>query len=925
MIQKLRRLLGWEGYEEALRNFSTIVEESELLKSEIDLMAAEYIGASNDLSKWLLDEKEPEVQTLIKSQQSGLTSRYLSFLSDKQKSYKKYAADKKAYIQKYPEFEKALADLKKSDFLEQTLERYRSSELTLDEATTIIKAVTKEKVNYADNIVFNQNGEILIEQRGPLDTTGPNLWCLPGGHVNMGEAYEAAAMRELWEETGYQVDDIWQVGEHDDDKCHIQYYTSMVDTDEQSPIVDANETRNTAFVPVSKLYDYPTIFNMWDRVYEILGLDENIVRVKKAIAEGIIKGASKLIGDAQIDSIFKGCGDVPEGKKKKKKKFKEVMDKWKSGALHSGSKEGEKVTSQAQAQAIAIAMSETGQSNQKGIEDEFEKAQNNEDLKDLDDAGILRTAVTAEFDAINLYEQLAKNAKDEKLKKLFADIVKEEKTHVGEFEALLTEVDKEQSHELKSGEKEEKKVEIEKAEFIRTKWPEGTTEFEKARTLGHLIPKKVQVKDKSGKVHLAIRWVNPNSGESEHFASGMKENKRITGATIEDIVAGIVDSDLSRADKVRNLIDCGVYDPKLLTLLTGETYPQKALQQADINLKDLPDNSEAIVTEVRKEQGVTDTPEGREASMLMRDPADIAVLWAKYKLNIKTVLKGNHKLCVAYGTGGVGKTWNCMNVVENFSPPGEEGFKLRRFNKEIQPDHDQYDYVVVKGRISVVQVYAEMYRHRDKIIIFDDCDSFMKEQDVQGFLKGGLDTGKDCEISNLTGRAIYNIQGDPDSGQIPDTFKFKGGVICITNLELGDIKEKAILTRALLNNLSMITDETLRMIAEFKDTMEIYSADKATVVFVSQENRDLAFNMLTEQKDSLSGGDVNGRMYSNMALQAQEADDDGIDQATKVKMVQLYIDSVADKFTKQMRAAALQTKMNQIYNQKIQSQQAKSR
>ena len=40
------------------------------------------------------------------------------------------------------------------------------------------------------------------------------------------------------------------------------------------------------------------------------------------------------------------------------------------------------------------------------------------------------------------------------IKKILLDIAKEEKTHVGEFQALLLKLDKEQSNELEEGKKE---------------------------------------------------------------------------------------------------------------------------------------------------------------------------------------------------------------------------------------------------------------------------------------------------------------------------------------------------------------------------------------------------------------------------------------------------------------------------------------
>lgn len=70
------------------------------------------------------------------------------------------------------------------------------------------------------------------------------------------------------------------------------------------------------------------------------------------------------------------------------------------------------------------------------------------------DKEILRLGIIAELDAVNLYEQMAANAQDERVKKIMLHTAKEEKTHVGEFQALLLMIDKEQKEELATGEKE---------------------------------------------------------------------------------------------------------------------------------------------------------------------------------------------------------------------------------------------------------------------------------------------------------------------------------------------------------------------------------------------------------------------------------------------------------------------------------------
>jgi len=53
----------------------------------------------------------------------------------------------------------------------------------------------------------------------------------------------------------------------------------------------------------------------------------------------------------------------PVTKSQKKAAVTQVMHEWGSGKLHSGSKKGPKVTSQKQ--AIAIALSESGQAKRK--------------------------------------------------------------------------------------------------------------------------------------------------------------------------------------------------------------------------------------------------------------------------------------------------------------------------------------------------------------------------------------------------------------------------------------------------------------------------------------------------------------------------------------------------------------------------------
>lgn len=68
----------------------------------------------------------------------------------------------------------------------------------------------------------------------------------------------------------------------------------------------------------------------------------------------------------------------------------------------------------------------------------FERS-NKEDI----DKEILRSAMIAELDAINLYEEMAALTDEENLRKILLDVAREEKIHVAMFQTVLMEVDKE--------------------------------------------------------------------------------------------------------------------------------------------------------------------------------------------------------------------------------------------------------------------------------------------------------------------------------------------------------------------------------------------------------------------------------------------------------------------------------------------------
>jgi 8-oxo-dGTP pyrophosphatase MutT (NUDIX family) len=105
-------------------------------------------------------------------------------------------------------------------------------------------------------VLLNEQGEILMQLRDEKPTiTDPGLWVVPGGGQEPGESLEVTARREMLEETGYVLDDIELVYEHDRDRGggvmeHQVFFKSSYDGVQP---VKCFEGQRVEFVPFERL------------------------------------------------------------------------------------------------------------------------------------------------------------------------------------------------------------------------------------------------------------------------------------------------------------------------------------------------------------------------------------------------------------------------------------------------------------------------------------------------------------------------------------------------------------------------------------------------------------------------------------------------------------------------------------------------
>jgi predicted AAA+ superfamily ATPase len=138
-------------------------------------------------------------------------------------------------------------------------------------------------------------------------------------------------------------------------------------------------------------------------------------------------------------------------------------------------------------------------------------------------------------------------------------------------------------------------------------------------------------------------------------------------------------------------------------------------------------------------------------------------------------IKGDIRAMIVSGPPGVGKSFGVEQQLE----------KASLFDKIA---NKRQKYEVVKGAMTALGLYAQLYRYSDKgnILVFDDCDSVFGDELSLNILKAALDSGKRRRICWNSDSRLLREEG------IPNSFEFKGSAIFITNLKFENVRSKKL-------------------------------------------------------------------------------------------------------------------------------------
>lgn len=225
------------------------------------------------------------------------------------------------------------------------------------------------------------------------------------------------------------------------------------------------------------------------------------------------------------------------------------------------------------------------------------------------------------------------------------------------------------------------------------------------------------------------------------------------------------------------------------------------------------------------------------------------------------LINGAFNALFVAGRGGTGKT---QTIEDTLSKHGLS---------------DGSGYFKITGSASPIGIYTALYKNRDGIVLFDDCDGALESQDGRNIIKAATDTKKRRKIawgkksSNLYDPADRPDLGDDenddeveDDDKIPMYFDFTGRVIFISNLPINKLDpDGALRTRAFLISIDPTPEEIFERMGEILNDIKLEAGSLSAkerqkvldVVKTSKRAKDASLRTLVRALNLASSGAPN--------------------------------------------------------------------
>lgn len=146
------------------------------------------------------------------------------------------------------------------------------------------------------------------------------------------------------------------------------------------------------------------------------------------------------------------------------------------------------------------------------------------------------------------------------------------------------------------------------------------------------------------------------------------------------------------------------------------------------------------------------------------------------------------------------------SMIVSGSPGTGKTFEVVKAVKARKAKDNTFYFHHIKGTISPVALYIELYHARDGVLILDDTDEAFTDNESLQLLKAATESNKERSI------AYRKLSMALESEGIPSEFNFNGCVIILTNTNLEEARKNkqdhydAIMSRAHYVNAVLKTD-----------------------------------------------------------------------------------------------------------------------